>query len=154
MGKTGQPEYRQAQEAAQFPADGSLSRAEPGGFGTGWIGRVDPSRVFPLDDVSIPMKPITRLNSDELEEIFSRASGPGGQNVNKVSTRVSLRHVRTGVTVHVQEARTQAANRRIARERLLESLIETQRAPPRAWGTSVDVRDRSIDRSIGSDQSG
>lgn len=72
------------------------------------------------------MKSIIRLNSDELEEVFSRASGPGGQNVNKVSTRVSLRHIPTGITVHVQEGRTQAANRRIARERLLESLIERQ----------------------------
>ena len=92
------------------------------------MGRVDPGGFFHLVDGSNPMKAITRLKSEELEEVFSRASGPGGQNVNKVSTRVSLRHVPTGVTVHVQEARTQAANRRIARERLLESLIEAQRA--------------------------
>lgn len=70
------------------------------------------------------MKPITHLDEDDLEESFSRASGPGGQNVNKVSTRVSLRHLPTGIAVHVQEARTQAANRRIARQRLLEALIE------------------------------
>ena len=54
------------------------------------------------------MKPITHLDEDDLEELFSRASGPGGQNVNKVSTRVSLRHRPTGITVHVQDARTQA----------------------------------------------
>lgn len=70
------------------------------------------------------MKAITQLDEEDLEEVFSRASGPGGQNVNKVSTRVSLRHRPSGLTVHVQEARTQAANRRIARQRLLEALIE------------------------------
>lgn len=72
------------------------------------------------------MKMITHLDDDDLEEIFSRSSGPGGQNVNKVSTRVSLRHIPTGITVHVQEARTQAANRRIARERLLKEIQEQQ----------------------------
>jgi len=68
------------------------------------------------------MKPLTHLDEDDLEESFSRASGPGGQNVNKVATRVSLRHIPTGIVVHVQEARTQAANRRIARERLLREI--------------------------------
>ncbi len=72
------------------------------------------------------MKTITQLDDDDLEEIFSRASGPGGQNVNKVSTRVSLRHIPTGITVHVQDARTQAANRRIARERLLKEIQARQ----------------------------
>jgi protein subunit release factor B len=73
------------------------------------------------------MKPIPHLNDDDLEELFSRASGPGGQNVNKVSTRVSLRHRPTGITVHVQESRTQAGNRRIARERLLEAIRDHQK---------------------------
>jgi len=72
------------------------------------------------------MKPITHLADEDLEELFSRASGPGGQNVNKVSTRVSLRHRPTGITVHVQDARTQAGNRRIARERLLAAIQSHQ----------------------------
>jgi protein subunit release factor B len=72
------------------------------------------------------MKTNTQFDDDDLEEIFSRASGPGGQNVNKVSTRVSLRHIPTGITVHVQDARTQAANRRIARERLLTEIQARQ----------------------------
>ena len=72
------------------------------------------------------MKTITHLSEDDLEEIFSLASGPGGQNVNKVSTRVSLRHIPTGVTVHVQESRSQAANRRLARDRLLKEVQERQ----------------------------
>ncbi len=68
------------------------------------------------------MKSITHLNEVELEEIFSRASGPGGQNVNKVSTRVTLRHLPTNVTVTVQDSRSQFINRQLARERLLAAL--------------------------------
>ena len=66
--------------------------------------------------------PITTLDESELEEQFVRASGPGGQNVNKVATRVVLRHIPTNIIVTVQDARTQAANRRLARERLIAAL--------------------------------
>jgi protein subunit release factor B len=68
------------------------------------------------------MKLITALNEAELEEIFSRSSGPGGQNVNKVSTRVTLRHIPTGLSVTVSDSRSQAMNRQLARERLLAAL--------------------------------
>jgi len=62
------------------------------------------------------------LNESELEEIFERSSGPGGQNVNKVSTKVVLRHLPTGIAVTVQDTRSQAQNRELARERLLHAL--------------------------------
>lgn len=62
------------------------------------------------------------LNECDLEETFSHASGPGGQNVNKVATRVTLRHRPTGTTVVVQEHRTQAGNRELARIRLAQKL--------------------------------
>ncbi len=68
------------------------------------------------------MKTITELNEAELEETFSRASGPGGQNVNKVSTRVVLRHLPTNISVTIADSRSQAANRKLARERLLAAL--------------------------------
>ena len=45
----------------------------------------------------------------ELEEIFARSGGPGGQNVNKVSTAVTLRHLPSGLRVTVQDSRSQAS---------------------------------------------
>ena len=58
----------------------------------------------------------------DLEEHFDRSSGPGGQNVNKVATKVTLRHIPTGVTVTVQDTRSQSQNRALARQRLAEAL--------------------------------
>jgi peptide chain release factor len=76
------------------------------------------------------MKELGILDS-ELEEIFARSGGPGGQNVNKVSTAVTLRHVPSGASVTVQDSRSQALNRKLARERLLDA-IERRRRDERA----------------------
>ena len=70
------------------------------------------------------------ISEADLEESFARSSGPGGQNVNKVSTAVTLRHLPSGITVTVQDSRSQAINRRLARERLLYA-IESSRAGQR-----------------------
>ena len=67
----------------------------------------------------------------DLEETFARSSGPGGQNVNKVATSVTLRHWPSGVSVTVQDSRSQAVNRKLARERLLDA-IESAREEHRA----------------------
>lgn len=78
---------------------------------------------------------MSELREDDLEETFARSSGPGGQNVNKVSTSVTLRHRPTGVSVTVQDSRSQATNRKIARERLLQAIIrqrDLERAAKRA----------------------
>ena len=64
------------------------------------------------------------VRGDDIKEKFVRSQGPGGQNVNKVSTCVHLRHIPTGIGVKCQEERSQAQNRFLAR-RLLINKIES-----------------------------
>src|SRR5215470_3654132 len=79
-------------------------------------------------------KRMKQLEVDEadLEESFTRSSGPGGQNVNKVSTAVTLRHLPSGISVTVQDSRSQAVNRKLARHRLLDAIEDRQRSTRRA----------------------
>ena len=72
------------------------------------------------------------VKEPDLVESFARSSGPGGQNVNKVSTAVTLRHRPSGVSVTVQESRSQAQNRKLARERLLDAIEVTKERARRA----------------------
>ncbi|MBI5739221.1 MAG: peptide chain release factor-like protein [Nitrospirae bacterium] len=58
----------------------------------------------------------------DLEETFVRSQGRGGQNVNKTSTCVYLKHIPTGVEVKCQKARTQGLNRYYARVFLFEKI--------------------------------
>jgi peptide chain release factor len=71
------------------------------------------------------------IRAIDLEEKFARSSGPGGQNVNKVASAVTLRHRPSGIRVTVQDSRSQGQNRKLARERLLDA-IEQIRAKRRA----------------------
>lgn len=63
------------------------------------------------------------LKESDLEETFARSSGPGGQHVNKVSSSVTLRHLPTGISVTVEDSRSQTRNRKIARTRLREAIV-------------------------------
>lgn len=67
------------------------------------------------------------IRAADLVETFTRSSGPGGQHVNKVSTACTIRHEPTGLSVTASDSRSQAMNRRLALERLLD-LFEKQRA--------------------------
>jgi len=71
----------------------------------------------------------------DLEETFARSGGPGGQNVTQVSTAVTLRHRPSGISVTAQDSRSQAQNRKLARERFLDAIEEArekQRAAEKA----------------------
>jgi ribosome-associated protein len=99
------------------------------------------------------------IDEREVDERFVRASGPGGQNVNKVSTAVELRFdVRASslpsavkdrllalaagrvtadgvLLIDSREHRTQARNREAARERLVELIAQAARTPRRRAAT-------------------
>ena len=67
------------------------------------------------------------VREDDLDEQFVRSGGAGGQNVNKVSTCVVLRHRPSGIVVRCQRERSQALNRFFARRLLLEKLEARER---------------------------
>jgi peptide chain release factor 1 len=60
---------------------------------------------------------------DVLEHV-SRAGGPGGQNVNKVSSAIRLEHIPTGITVSMRDEKSQHKNRAKARRVLLSRLYD------------------------------
>ncbi|CCU77356.1 Peptidyl-tRNA hydrolase domain containing protein [Blumeria hordei DH14] len=67
------------------------------------------------------------INEDEFTEVFLKGSGPGGQKINKTSSAVQLRHLPTGIVLKVQETRSRAQNRKIAREKLALRVEQLQK---------------------------
>ncbi|KAG7092400.1 hypothetical protein E1B28_008757 [Marasmius oreades] len=65
---------------------------------------------------------VPELDEADVEEVFVRGSGPGGQSVNKTENNVQLLHKPTGIRVSCQESRSLSLNRQLARRLLLEKL--------------------------------
>ena len=66
------------------------------------------------------------VSEGDLRETFVRSSGPGGQNVNKVSSCVHLFHMPSGLSVKCQQSRSQSQNRFLARRLLLDRIEKIQ----------------------------
>ncbi|RJR46855.1 MAG: aminoacyl-tRNA hydrolase [Desulfobacteraceae bacterium] len=117
--------------------------------------------------------PFISIDEKEIKEVFVRASGPGGQNVNKVSTAVQLRFDVLGspslpeevkqrvlsvggkrvtdegvLVIDARRFRTQDRNRQDARERLIEIVRTAARRPKprRATRPTAASRQRRIDQ--------
>ncbi len=79
-----------------------------------------------------PEEPDIQIEPGDVVEHVSRSSGPGGQSVNKLNSAVKLEHVPTGITVNMQDEKSQHKNRakawRILRSRLYEYYQSKERA--------------------------
>ena len=89
-------------------------------------GRVHTSAVTVAVMPKMEMADVNIKKSDLRIDTF-RASGAGGQHVNKTESAVRLTHLPTGVVVECQEGRSQHANKEIAETRLYQKIYEMQK---------------------------